>query len=239
MNQTVTIAKRELTSLFYSPIAYVVLGLFGFGASLIFFRFFGPGQQATLRQTFDGIIWLMIFLMPAISMRMISEELRSGTVEMLVTSPLTDTQVIVGKWLGTMGFLAVLLSPLLVLVGVLEINGDPDYGPIFSGLLGLMLAGGLYLAIGCFASATTQDQIISFVFTVFIICLLTFLMYFLPDAPFIGPGLREAMFYMNVNRQYGDYSKGLIDIANLVYFVSGIMLFLFLAVMMLQSRRWR
>ncbi len=249
MNQTLTIAKRELTSLFFLPIAYVVLGIFAGGTALIFLKDFGPGEAATLRPTFKAVIWVMIFLVPAISMRLISEEFRSGSIEPLMTSPVTDAQVIVGKWLGAMGFFAVLLSPLVVLTAVLEATASPDYGPIFTGFLGLALVGGFYLAIGIFASAITQNQIIAFLLTVFIICVFTLVMYFLPQAAFLdtwaavtnkwGIDLRQVMFYVNVDLQYEDFSKGLIDISNLIFFASGIALFLFFAVKVLESRRWR
>lgn len=243
MNQTYAIAKRELSSLFYSPIAYVVLALFAFGSTWIFLGSFAPGAPAALRSTLEGVIWLMIFLVPAISMRLISEELRSGTLETLMTAPLSDTQVILGKWLGALGFFASLMLPLLVLTLTLEMfsraGSGPDYGPVFTGLLGLMLVGGLYLAIGAFASAATHNQIIAFLLTIFIICILTFGMFFLPQATFIPSQLREALFYLNVNSQFADFNKGLIDTSNFVYFLSGIFFFLFLAVKVLESRRWR
>ena len=136
-------------------------------------------MPATLRGTFSGLIWLMIFLVPAISMRLVSEEYRNGTIETLMTTPITDTQVIIGKWLGAMGFLMALFVPLVFLAGVLEMTGSPDWGPIISGFVGLLLAGGLYLAIGTFASALTQNQIIAFLITVFVICLLTITLYFM------------------------------------------------------------
>jgi len=239
MNQTLAIAKRELMSLFYSPIAYVVLGLFSLGTTMIFLAGFGPGQPATLRATLDSVIWLMIFLVPAVSMRLISEELRSGTVESLMTAPVTDTQVVVGKWLGAMGFFAVLLVPLGVLVAVLEWAASPDFGPIVTGLLGLTLVGGLYLAIGVFASAATENQIIAFMLTVFIICFFTIAMFFLPRAAFVGPDIQQAMYYLNTNLQFDDFNKGLVDTSNFIYFASGITLFLFLAVKVMESRRWR
>jgi len=240
MNQTLTIAKRELTSLFFSPIAYVVMGLFALGITMIFLLSFHPGDQATLRPTLARVIWLMILLMPAISMRLISEEFRSGTIETLMTCPVSDTHVILGKWMGAMGFfLVLLLAPTIVLVVVLECNGRPEYGPILTGLVGLILTGGLYLAIGTFASAITEDQIIAFLLTAGIICLLTLLLFFLPYASFVGPDLRRALLYMNVNHQFDDFAKGLVDLTNLIYFTSGIALFLFMAVIVLQSRRWR
>jgi len=239
MNPTLTIAKRELYSQFFSPIAYVVLGLFALGTTLIFFNRFAPGQQATLRTTFQSVVWLMIFLVPAISMRLLSEEFRNGTIEPLMTAPVTDTHVILGKWLGAMGFFTTLLLPLVVLVLALEWYAQPDYGPICTGLLGLIFVGGLYLAIGTFASAATENQIIAFLLTIFVICLLTIAMFFLPQASFIPAGLREAMFYLNVNMQYEDFNKGLIDTSHFVYFITGIALFLFLAIKVLESRRWR
>ena len=240
MNQTLTIAKRELQSLFFSPVAYAVMGVFGLGITLIFLLGFHPGAQATLRPTFQGVVWLMILLVPAISMRLISEEYRSGTIETLMTCPISDTHVIVGKWAGALGFfLAVILAPMIVLVVVLESNGRPEYGPMFAGLVGLILVGGLYLAIGTFASAITQSQMLAFILTVMIVCLLTLLLFFLPNAAFVGPDLRRALLYMNVNHQFEDFAKGLVDLTNFIYFISGIALFLFLAVVVLQSRRWR
>ena len=239
MNQMLTIARRELLSFFFSPIAYVVLGLFGLGSALMFVINFGPGEPARLRPTLDGLIWLMIFIVPAISMRLLSEELRSGTIETLMTAPVSDMEVIIGKWLGAMGFFAVLLLPLIALAIVLESVADPDFGPILTGLLGLLLVGGLYLAIGTFASAMTQNQIIAFLATASIICLLTIALYFLPQAAWVGPNLQKAMYYMNINYQFDAFNRGLVALPNVLYFISSTVLFLFLAVKTLESRRWR
>lgn len=239
MNQTLTIAKRELTSLFFSPIGYVVLALFGLVASLLFLRTFGAGAPAEMREPFGWIVWLMVFLVPAISMRVVSEELRSGTIETLMTAPISDTQVVVGKWLGAVGFFCVLLVPVLVHVMILVFTSHPDYGPIVTGLLGLLLVGGLYLAIGTFASAATQNQIIAFLVTVFITGTLTIVLYNLAGARFMDPTLGRALFYLNVDQQFAEFAKGVIDTKSLIYFASGIALFLFFAVKLLESKRWR
>ncbi len=239
MRPILTMMRRELASLFFSPVGYVVLALFALGSSLVFFINFGPGQAATMRTTYAGVVWLLVFLAPAISMRLISEEIARGTLERLMTSPINEMQIVLGKWLAAVVFFAVLLSPLMVQAAVLEINGRPDWGPIATGLLGLLLVGGLYLAIGTFASAASENQIIAFLLSVLLICSFTFLLYFLPEADFIPSGVRSAMFYANVNRQYEDFNKGLIDIRNFVYFASVTGLFLFLAVKLLESRRWR
>lgn len=234
-----TLAKRELTSLFYSPIAYVVLGGFAIGSSIFFLEDLRPGQPATMRNTFELIVWLLIFLAPAVSMRLISEELRSGTFERLMTSPVNDMQVVLGKWLGALGFFVVLLLPLVVQVLVLELVSAPEWGPILTGLLGLVLVGAMYLAIGVFASAWTQNQIIAFLVTVFIIAVPTFAAFFLSGVATITPGLRRLVEYLSVNNQYADFAKGLIDIRNFVYFLTTTALFLFLAIKLVESRRWR
>ena len=236
---TLTIAKRELQSLFYSPIAYVVLGGFAIGSSVFFIQGFQPGRPAAMRTTLDMVVWLLVFLAPAISMRLISEELRSGTYERLMTSPVNDMQVVLGKWLGALVFFCILLTPLLAQVAVLELVAEPELGPVFTGLVGLILVGALYLAIGVFASAWTQNQIIAFLLTVFIISVPTFAAFFLADQAALKPSYRHLILYISINAQYQDFAKGLIDIRNFVYFLSTTALFLFLAVKIVESRRWR
>ena len=239
MNHVITIAKREITSLFFSPIAYVVIALFALGTSLLFFNSFEPSAPASLQRTFEGIVWLMILLLPGISMRLISDEFHSGTIELLMTSPLTDTQLIMGKWLGAMGFFVILMVPTLALVGVLESFGSPDYGPLVTGYIGLLLVGGFYLAIGTFASTISENQIISYMLTVFTICLFTFVIFLLSRAAFIPPAIQQAMQFMFVNGHFQDFGKGILDLSRIIYFISGSAFFLFLAVKLVESKRWR
>ena len=236
---TLTIAKRELASLFYSPIAYVVLGAFAIGSAVLFLEGFEPGRPASMRATYDAVVWLLVFLAPAISMRLISEELRSGTFERLMTSPVSDAQVVLGKWLGALVFFCIMLLPLVAFAFALELVGSPEFGPIVTGLLGLVLVGALYLAIGVFASAWSQNQIVAFLLTVFIIALPTFAAYHLAGQRMPDPAVRRLIEYTTVNLQFADFAKGLIDIRNFVYFLSGTALFLFLATLLVQSRRWR
>jgi ABC-2 type transport system permease protein len=251
MNQTLTIAKRELSALFFSPVAYLVLAVFSFIATLLFVGGFAPGEPAELGSEMNGIVLLLVFLAPAISMRIISEEIRSGSIELLMTAPLTDTQVIIGKWLGAMGFFLMLLVPIVIHLLVLEIVAEPDYGPMLSGLLGLVLVGGLYLAIGVFVSSFSDSQLIAYIITVLVTGFMTIGMYMLAGANIAPVWLEEmlsyylkitmhdVLSYLNVNLQYSGFSKGLIDIRNFVFFVSGIALFLFFGVKLLESRRWR
>lgn len=236
-----TIAKRELTSLFFSPVAYVVLGLFGFGTALLFLAGFAPGAPAEMRNLQWSVLWLMVPLVPAISMRLISEEYRSGTIEPLMTLPISDTQVVIGKWLGAMGFLLTLMLPILLMVLVLCFNANPDPGPILVGMLGLLMVGGLYLAIGTFASATTQNQIIAFLLTTAMVLAFSPLATLLTRTDWVSghPWLKHALFYINVFGQFEDFSKGIIDLGRVVFFVSGTGLFLFFATLTLNSKRWR
>jgi len=303
MRNTLAIARRELSGFFFSPIAYVVIALFSLLAGVIFMTFvLQENRPAELRTLFAAVVWVLIPITPAISMRLMSEELKSGTIEPLMTAPVGDAAVIVGKWLGGLGFFAVLLVPTLCYVILLEMFGAPDYGPIISGYVGLLLVGGLYMAIGTFASVMTRNQIIAFVVTVFTILIFTVVTTFLPRLigierePLIAGGtnlrwivlgvmmvaavvaglligfvtrsqlgaivsavglaialaaiwaaialvdaadLTDAVIYVNVNQHYEDFAKGLIDLTDIVYFVSGIGLFLVLAVKALESRKWR
>lgn len=238
MSNTLSIARRELSSYFFSPIAYVVMCVFLLLSGLLFLSTtFAPGSPAELRYLFEALVWVLIAVAPAISMKLVADELRSGTIETLMTSPVTDTQVILGKWLGATLFYAAALVPTLIFVVLLATWSAPDYGPVFSGYLGLLMVGGLYLAIGTFASVMTRNQIIAFLITVFVILLFTVVTYFLPQRMPAHWG--QAVLYVNVNSQFDDFSKGLIDVSHLVYFASGIVLFLVLAVKLLESRKWR
>ncbi|MBI1368205.1 MAG: ABC transporter permease subunit [Planctomycetes bacterium] len=241
MNNTLAIARRELSSFFFSPIAYVVMAVFALLSGLFFLAApngsFAPGEPAQMRHAFFWLVWVLIAIVPAISMRLVSEELRMGTIEPLMTSPISDVEVILGKWLGGLSFFVVLLVPTFVFVALLAIWGKPDYGPIFTGYLGMLLVGGLYMAIGTLASVLTRNQIIAFLLTVFLILLLTVVTYFVPS--YLPVRFAEAVLYVNVNEQYGAFSKGLIDTSNFVFFLSGIALFLVLAVKALESRKWR
>ncbi len=239
MSAVWTIAKRELTGMYFSPIAYLVLGIFAFVTSLLFFAQYGPGQPATMRGEFTWLVWLLVFLSPAISMRSISEELKSGTIEMLMTAPISDTQVVLGKWLGAVGFFLTLLIPVLLQVALLELTAEPDYGPIFTGLLGLILVGALYLAIGVFVSTLTDSQLIAFITTALITGFLTIGLYMISAADFTPLAVKDVLYYINVNQQFEAFAKGLIDVRNFVFFLSGSALFLFFGIKLLESRRWR
>jgi ABC-2 type transport system permease protein len=243
---TLTIARRELSALFFSPIAYVVMGLFGGVTTLVFIqKCFNPGDPASLA----GLLWpwvliLLIFVVPAISMRLVSEEFGRGTVETLMTAPLSDTQMVLGKFLGAFIFLLATLAWLLVPVIIMLFVSRPDYGPILTSLLGMLLVGSLFLAIGMFASCVTSNQIIAFILGIFMILplVLADLMVDVVNRVSLPHGLewvRPTVLYIGVFSQVDGFVRGVFSLANVVYFVSGICIFLFMAVKVIESRRWR
>lgn len=238
MRVLLSIAKREFSSFFYSPIGYVVLALFMLMAGLMFLiHVFRAGDEASLRQMFIWLVWVFNVVAPAISMRLISEESKSGTIEALLTAPVTDIQVVLGKWLGALAFFVVMLIPSLFYVVVLELWADPEYGPIFSGYFGLTLVGAMYIAIGTFASSITKNQIIAFLIAAFIILLLTVVTQRLPQ--YVPAEWGKILYFINVNERNNDFTKGFIDLSNLIYFISGTALFIVMAVKTMESRKWR
>ncbi len=240
MSPIFTIARRELLALFASPVGFVVVGLQALVGGMVFFLGFDSGSPATLRDTMSFLAWSLIFITPAISMRMVSEEFRSGTIESLMTAPVTDGQVVVGKWLGAWLFFGVaVLVTFASLGGVLLAYARPDPGPMVGQALGLMLVGALYLAAGLAASAVTASQVVAFLLTVFVIGLLTLGMSQLAAIPHFPPWLQRAFFHMKVDTHFEEFNKGVVDSGALIYFLSTTGLLLFIAVKLLESRRWR
>lgn len=234
---TIYIAKREFDSFFLSPIAYVVAFLFLLLTGVLFNLNFQQGAPAEMRTLFVALTFVLIPVGPAISMRLLAEELKSGTLETLMTSPVTDIEVVVGKWLGGLGFLIALLIPTLIYVLILEVHGNPEYGPILTGYLGVICVGAMYVAIGLFASSLTRNQIIAFISAMFIILLFAVIAHVAP--PYLPTNWQQLIWYISVPQRLIDFSKGILDFKDFVYFISGTALFLTFAVKALETRRWR
>lgn len=237
-----TIAKRELTSYFASPVAYVFIVFFlllcGFFTFMVG-RFFQRGE-ASLIAFFIWHPWLYLFLVPAVGMRTWSEERRLGTIELLLTMPITPWQAIVGKFLASWLFLAIALAltfPLVLTVGYL---GSPDYGVIFCGYLGSLLMAGAYLAISCMTSALTRNQVISFILSV-VACLFLILAGWPPVTDMLvqwAPNwLVEGVAAFSVMPHFESFQRGVIDSRDLVYFLSVIAFSLFTTGVIIRSHR--
>ena len=238
MSRAVTIARREFLSYLFSPIAYVAITLFLLAAGFLFRKDFEPGQPAAMRTIFEWMVWLLVVIIPLLCMGLIAQEWATGTIETLMTAPVEETDVVIGKFLGSLGLFVLMLVPTLLYVVMLAIFSNPDYGPIFSGYLGILLVGALFIAIGLFCSSLTRSQIVAAVTTSAILFIITILPWW------VGGEATLAGFWRNVAdqsvfRRYTDFSKGVIDIGNLVFFVATTAVFLFLTVKVLESRRWK
>ena len=236
-----TIARREWLSLLCSPLAYVVAAVFALTAGLLFLAGFGAGEPASLRDVAGGLVWLAAVLVPALSMRSLSEELHRGTIERLMTLPIGEWQLVLGKWLAVMGLLVVLGLPLLVQWGVLAVYAEPppDAGEALGAAIGLLSVAAVFAAIGVAASAGTENQVIAWVVGVFITGMLTFGLFFLAEAEPVPPRLGAVARFANVNARFEAAARGVLDARDLLFFISTTAAFLFLAVCVLGLRRWR
>ena len=238
MSRAGVIAKRELSSYFFSPIAYVAMFLFLFTAGLFFWNDFKPGQPAALRNLFEWMVWLLAIVVPILCMGLLAQEWSSGTIETLMTAPVDEADVIIGKFFGALGFFLVLLAPTLMYVVMLRIYAQPDIGPILSGYLGILLVGALFIAIALFCSSLTKSHVIAAVMAVAILCAVTILPWVVTSFASVPTPLRRVM-EQSVFHRYMDFSKGVVDIGNLVFFLAATAVFLFLTVKVLESRRWK
>ena len=238
MTRSITIARRELTSYFFSPIAYIAMALFLLASGYFFNSDFQPGQPVEMRHVFEWMVWILVFVMPVLGMGLLSQEWTTGTIETLMTAPVNDAEVVVGKWMGAFGFLAVLVAPTVLFVGMLRIYGHPDVGPIFSGYLGIGLVGALFAAITLFCSSLTRSQVVAAALSAAVLFLVTIVPYEAAGQASLSPFWRgvtdQAVF-----RRYADFSRGIIDRGNIVFFLVATAVFLFLTTMVMQSRRWK
>lgn len=238
LRQVWALAAREFAAFFRVPLGWIVIALFVCLSSVFFTRAaIVPGEPATMRDFFN--IWwgLLIVICPAISMRLFSEEQRTGTIEMVLTAPVSEAALVAGKYLAGMMFLGAMLLPSLVYAGVLAVLARPDFGPVVAGYLGLVLLGSLYIAIGCLASSLTSSQTLAFLATMF-----TLLVLDIGPRQFAGAlpeGVGRLVLSFMPSVRMGDFSRGLIGSGNAAYFLLASFWFLALCVVLMQSRRWR
>jgi ABC-2 type transport system permease protein len=238
MSRATVIARRELSSYFYSPIAYVAMFLFLVVAGYLFRRDFLPGQPAGMRSIFEWMVWLLVGILPVLCMGLLAQEWATGTIETMMTAPVEEHEVVLGKFLGSFFFFLILLSPTLLYLAMLAMHGRPDYGPIFSGYLGLILVGALFISIGLFCSSMTKMPLVA-VITAWAILLVISLVPWIASGQATLSGFWRSIADQGVMARYADFSKGVIDTGNLIYFVAATSVFLFLTVKVLESRRWK
>lgn len=238
MSRAITIARREFLSYLFSPIAYVAMTLFLLAAGFLFRKDFEPGQPAVMRTIFEWMVWLLVVIIPLLCMGLIAQEWASGTIETLMTAPVDEADVVIGKFLGSFLLFALLLVPTLFYVIMLLIFAKPDLGPIFSGYLGILLVGALFISIGLFCSSLTKSQIVAAVTTTAILFVITILPWWVGGEATLS-GFWRNVAEQTVFRRYTDFAKGIIDIGNFVFFVATTGVFLFLTTKVLESRRWK
>lgn len=237
-----TIAKRELTSYFTSPVAYVFLvifllmtGFFTFTAGAFFER-----GEASLGAFFAWHPWLYLVLVPAVGMRLWSEERRAGTIELLLTMPVTPWQAIVGKFLASWIFLAIALALTFPVVLTVNVLGSPDNGMVFAGYLGSLFLSGAYLAITCMTSAMTRNQVIAFILAV-VLCLFLILAGFNPVTDLLvrwaSPAVVETVAAFSVITHFDGFQKGVIDAKDVAFFASVIGFALFATGVVIRGHR--
>ena len=235
--RSLVIAKRELSSYFYSPVAYVAMTLFLLAAGYFFWDDFTPGKPVEMRHTFECMLWLMVVIIPMLGMGLLAQEWATGTIETMMTAPVNETDVVLGKFLGSLAFFVVLLVPTVLYVVLLRIYGRPDYGPILSGYLGLILVAALFISVTLMFSSMTRIQVVAAALAVTVLCLLTVL-------PWAASAFSVNEFFRKVLDQlvftrYVAFTDGSIDTGNLVFFIASTAVFLFVTVKVLEWNRWK
>ena len=231
------VAWKEIQIYFSSPTAYIV-GMIFLAMTGFFFvsDLRSPYPEASLSSFFQGATFVMIFLAPVLTMRLLAEEQKLGTIELLLTSPVRDWEVVVGKYLASFVFLVATVSLTVYYLILLVIFADPDPGPIYSGYLGLTLYGAAALSIGMLTSTLTSNQIVAAVVAIGILVVL-----FITDfAAGTLQGLAATIVSeIGLKSHFDDFERGVIDTKHVVYYVIFTAFFLFLSIRVLESRRWR
>jgi len=253
MTNILAIVRKEWRGYFASPVGYVVIGMY----ALVFGYFYtvylswflrqsmqGPQMgggpmnvnQQMIRGVFDNSMVIFLFVVPLITMRAYAEEKRSGTIELLMTSPITDFQIVIGKFLGAMSLYGAMLGVTLIHIGVLFAYGNPEWKPILTGYLGLVLLGGCFVSVGLFFSSLTKNQIVAGMFT-FVVLLLLWVIGWIGN--FSGPTVERLTSYLSLTSHVDDFLRGVIDSQHVVYYLSFITFGLFLTAKAVDSERWR
>jgi ABC-2 type transport system permease protein len=236
MLTTYSIARREFKAYFNSPVAYFVITVFLVMVGILFFIPFFAQDRVSMRGFFSLIPFLLVFFGPAITMRLIAEERRSGTLETLITMPVRDVDVILGKFLSAFGLLIVALALTLPYAVTVSRFGALDWGPVWGGYLGLLLIGAAYLSLGLLASSWTENQIVAFVIGLFLSMFFLMVDNFLVFLPAQAAPWIE---YLSFNYHFRNAARGMIDSRDVIFFLSFTVLCLFGAFRSLESRRWR
>ncbi|MFH0762792.1 MAG: ABC transporter permease [Candidatus Omnitrophota bacterium] len=236
MNKILAIAKKELKSYFNSPIAYIVLIITVSVFNIFFFMIIDQNREASLRDVFKIMEFLFIFIVPLLTMKTFAEEKSSGAIEFLMTTPTTNTEIVLGKYLGSLIFFTLIIGITLSYYFIIEFFGQPDRLTVLTGYLGIWLEGAFFIAIGIMASSWTKNQIIAAISSYVILFLLYFSITFIKY--FSGPA--EAIIqYIGTWSHLENFTAGFITTADLAYYLSGILICIAFTRLSIENRLWR
>lgn len=234
MTQTCKIAKRELSAYFISPIAYIVIAVYLLVSGWFFFSTFFIVGQASMRNFFSLAPFIFAFIIPAVTMRLFSEEFNTGTYEILYTMPVNRRNIILGKFCASVIFIVIMLIPTLIYAITTSIMGDLDWGPVISGYLGCILLGAGFAAIGIFASSITRNQIVAFI----VGCVICYVLVLLDNILFTLPNnVINVVSYIGATSHFNNIARGIIDTRDIVYFISICFIGLYATYVSLQEKQ--
>ena len=237
MTNTKIILKKELRSYFNSPMAYIFLVVFSITNGYFFTNTFFLINQSDMRALFNIIPLIYLFFIPAITMSLIAREKNSGTMEVMSTLPIKDVEFIMGKFFAAVLLIIIGLAITFIhLFTLMNVGTNIDYGSVLTGYLGIIMLGSVYASIGTFASSVTENQVISFIISVFIVLiffLLDKVIYFMPSS------IQGIVQFLSVDFHLSNMSRGVIDSRNIIYFLSLITFFLFMTARVLEMRKWK
>ena len=235
-NNIKQIYLKEIKSYFDGPMAYIFLVIFSLVTGYFFSNTFFIFGQSDMRALFQIVPLVYLFFIPAITMGIISKEKNIGTMEVICTLPIKDYEFVIGKYLAILSLLKIaLFLTVIMFINLIFVGTNIDYGAVFTGYLGLFLAGSVYAAMGIFASSLTDNQVVGFIIAIFLVLiffLLDKLLIFMPNM------IAGTMQYLSIDYHLSNISKGVIDSRNIIYFLSMISLFLILTIESLGSRKW-
>jgi ABC-2 type transport system permease protein len=235
MSLVLTLAARQFRSYFNGPTAYIVLGLVLFVLGFLFWETFFLYDRASVREMFNYLRAILVVATPALTMGLVAEEKRTGTIELLLTMPVTDVQVLAGKYLGVLGLFGVLMLLTLPYPVAVATLGPLDWGPVFSGYVGLFLQGAAMLAIGLMASTVSENQIVAFFVALVLIAFFAMIGMLLPLLP---QGAANVLEYVSFTYHFEGLARGVIDLRAVIYFSSLTLLAGLVSLFALESRRW-
>jgi len=231
-----TIAKKELAAYFKSPIAYIILIVTVSIFNIFFYVIIDSNQEATLRDVFKVMEFLFVFIVPLLTMKTFSEEKATGTMEFLMTTPTTNTAIVFGKYLGSFIFFTLIIGLTSAYYLIIEFFGAPDRIATLTGYLGVWLEGALFIAIGLLISSLTCSQIVAAICSYLVLFLLYFSMSFIQYTQ----GATETLVrYAGTLSHAENFAIGLITLADLAYYLSGILFCLVLTRLSIENRLWR